>query len=99
MNRLNQREKTMSAQQEVSGDDGRLAESALREEWPISEPLRGRLVGRLGEVLDDSAAWRQARRPSPTAHVGTLLLAAFQVHLVCLRARRKSDRVGEETWD
>jgi len=56
-------EKTMSAEQAVFGDDGRLgirdvrlAERALREQWPISDALRGRLVARLGEVLDDPAA-------------------------------------------
>src|SRR6516162_8238090 len=77
----------MSAQQEVLGDnrrlgirDVRLAERALREQWPIPDALRGRLIARLGEVLDDPAA-----TPREVIAAARALLSASQHNLATIR--------------
>jgi hypothetical protein len=66
--------------------DARLVERALGEHWPIPEGLRGRVMDRLGAIVDDTEASHRAITAAARA-----LLGASKINLESVAAVMKAD--------
>jgi hypothetical protein len=66
--------------------EARLVERALREHWPIPEGLRGRVMDRLGAIVDDTEASHRAITAAARA-----LLGASKINLESVAAAMKAD--------